>query len=226
MPNLKEISFRKNLIKKLNFSFSFKFVLTNLETLNFKCNRIDFIDSFSFFSKFPNLQWLDLSFNNFFSLTNSYFRNLKQLKYLFLGKNQILTIQNETFTELKSLTHLDLSNNLLYDLNLIFLELSNLKELLLSSNKIEEITHDSFQGLVNLTLLELSQNKLEFFSNETFFHLKKLKSLSLSYTNINYSFISESFNSLKEIEYLDLSSSYLRQLNILDNLSNIIHLKF
>ena len=72
LPNLKEISFSKNLIRKLNFNHSFQFNLTHLEGLNFKFNKIDYIDSLSFFSKFPNLIWLDLSFNNFFSLTNSY----------------------------------------------------------------------------------------------------------------------------------------------------------
>jgi Leucine-rich repeat (LRR) protein len=145
MPNIIEIYFSKNLIKKLDFHYAFKFQISTLEFIDFSHNQIDFIDGFNFFSKFPNLESLDLAFNQFHSLSNSYFLNLFRLKFLFLNSNQILAIQNGTFDRLENLIRLDLSQNLIFDLNDgLFKQLSNLEELNLNSNKIEQIKKENF----------------------------------------------------------------------------------
>ena len=70
-------------------------------------NKIESIDDgFKLFAKFPLLESLDLSFNEFESLKNNYFLNLPKLKHLDLSYNQILGIQIETFDLLKSLVYL------------------------------------------------------------------------------------------------------------------------
>ena len=73
LPNLTEIYLSKNLIRKLNFQFAFEFKLLMLKTLDFIHNKIDFIDGENFFSTFPNLECLDLTFNELHSLERTFF---------------------------------------------------------------------------------------------------------------------------------------------------------
>jgi Leucine-rich repeat (LRR) protein len=160
LPNLKEISFFKNQIKSLNFAQAFRFVLYKMENLIFKYNKITSIDGAEFFSKFPNLIHMDLSFNNFFELKSFHFLRLFNLKSLHLGNNLILTIESETFDHMTNLTYLDLSNNLLYDLNAdLFVRLTSLNELVLRGNKLEKLVVD----LTSLHSLDLSFNLIKSF---------------------------------------------------------------
>lgn len=94
-PNLKEISFAKNLIEALDFDDAFQFNLTNLTWLDFENNKISTIQN-GFFKKLSNLSSILLSFNNFGSLKKDYFLNLESLEYLNLSNNQILTNWNQS----------------------------------------------------------------------------------------------------------------------------------
>ena len=199
LPNLKEISFLKNQIKSLNFANAFRFVLSNMEKLIFKYNKITSIDGAEFFSNFPNLIYMDLSSNNFFELKNAYFLKLFNLKSLYLGNNQILTIESETFDHMTNLTYLDLSNNLLYDLNAaLFLTLTNLNELVLRGNKFETLVVE----LTSLYSLDLSFNLIKSFE----FNLTNLKTLKLG-SNLIRKFVSLSSSS--SLEHLDVSFNNL-----------------
>jgi Leucine-rich repeat (LRR) protein len=212
MPNLKEISFKGNLIKKLNFSMhAFQRSLKNLLKLNFNSNKIVSIDG-DFFRKFPNINHLDLSKNNFFSLQAAYLLNLANLKYLDLSSNQILTIETSTFENLNQLTRLNLANNLIYALNGgLFRKLKNLIELNLARNKIETCSREFFKGLDSLELLNLADNQIGSLNNDSFMYVKNLTTLALS-SNKKLS-IKNNYNilngSLNMINYLDLSNMNL-----------------
>ncbi len=153
MPNLKEINLARNLIRLLNFAANvFQTDLKILTKLNFYSNKIVSIEE-GFFSRFPNLNYLDLSANSFLALKSNYFQNLANLKYLDLSKNQILTIDERTFENVSSLTNLNLENNLIYNLSeSYFVKLRNLFELYLGENKIESFSKECFKGLDSLTL--------------------------------------------------------------------------
>ena len=212
LPNLKEISFSKNVIKKLNFQNAFQFKLLGLEKLDFQFNKIDFISSFDFFLKFPNLTSLDVSFNSLFSLTRSSFQNLLNLKRLHLGSNQILTIHFEAFAGLTNLLRLDLSNNLLYDLSeSIFVNLNKLNELILSENKLEILDRECFRGLNSLTILDLGQNQLMILQSDTFFYLANIKTLILASNQLKQ--LNDSIDRLNKIEFLNISCNHLKHFN-------------
>ena len=67
LSSLAEISFSNNLIQSLNFQSAFTTQLKSIKTLSFDFNKIESIDP-AFFSKFPAVQNLNLSNNNFMSI--------------------------------------------------------------------------------------------------------------------------------------------------------------
>ncbi len=206
---LKEINLAKNLIKQLSFSEAFEFSLKSLEKLIFKNNKIDFIDSFRFFSKFPNLLVLDVSNNRLRSLGENYLLELKSLKFLYLSNNQILNIDEGVFRQLNSLIHLDLSKNLIYTLEnscniSIFTELIGLERLELSMNKIENFPIN-LNLSKNLAHLDLGQNKIKEITNASLYLLENLKELILRENFLKKFLVSN----LKSIEILDLSVNLL-----------------
>jgi Leucine-rich repeat (LRR) protein len=223
---LKEINFANNLIKKLNFYAAFAYDLKNLEKLDFKFNLIDSIDSWNFFTKFPNLTSLDLSQNRLRSLTKSHFLNLFNLKYLFLSSNLILTIDYETFVSLPNLVHLDSGNNLIYDIEhdestCIFSYLNNLRELILAKNQIESL-NIKMAANNSLNLIDLSHNKIRNLTKDSFESIKKIKILNLSDNLIMN--LNDSLSVLENIEFLDFSSNNLTSFRFA-NLKNLSSLK-
>ena len=222
LPNLKEIYLGKNLIRKLDFHFAFEFSTYQLRALDFSHNKIIFIDGFNFFSKFPHLSFLDLSFNDLHSLENTYFIVLTCLNSLCLSNNQILTIQNKTFDSLMSLIYLDLSHNLIYDLNeFFFTQLINLKELVLKFNKIDEVNRDTFYGLKSVVYIDLSYNKIKFLQENSFFYLGNIRILNLGSNKLNS--LNNSLDKLKYITNLGISFNNLTMFNI-DLLKNLTFL--
>ena len=242
MPNLIEIDFSQNLIKKLDFQASFEYTLTNLTKLDLHMNEIKSITS-HFFTKFPNLNQLDLSFNKLQSLKNTFFTYLNTLKVLNLSSNLILTIENNSFSNLASLEYLNLRNNLVYDLSgKLFKNLYYLSELNIGKNKIESISKEDFQGLFSIKVLDLSENMMNSLNNDTFcfvsssieslilktnriqtngdvvYNLKRLHFLDLSFNNIDYL----NLNSIYWISRLDLSNNkllHVQNWNFLDYLT-------
>jgi Leucine-rich repeat (LRR) protein len=202
LPNLVEIDFTKNLIKSLDFHEAFAFSQLNMTRLVFNSNRIEHISP-EFFLKFPALSHLDLSNNNFYSLTKRDFLNLFHLECLILNSNQILSIEKKTFTYLPSFRRLELKNNLIYDL-LFLANLKSLNELVLSGNQIEKFEYPP----ANLSLLDLSQNRLSSF--ETVDSIaKNLKTLILNSNQIKKI---DLFN-FDRLEYLDMSYNGLTMVN-------------
>ena len=214
MSNLIEIYFSKNLIKKLDFHYAFRFQISTLEFIDFSHNQIEFIDGFNFFSKFPNLESLDLAFNQFHSLSNTYFLNLFRLKYLILNNNQILTIENGTFSYLKNLLLLDLSQNLIYNLggNIVFDQLSNLRNLILSSNQIEQISMNDFRGLSSLLSLDLRRNQINQVEEKSFLFLRNIILLKLGSNKLKS--LNKSLAKLKSLRHLDVSFNNLNHLDV------------
>jgi Leucine-rich repeat (LRR) protein len=201
LPNLVEIDFTKNLIKSLDFHEAFAFSQLNMTRLVFNSNRIEHILP-EFFLKFPALSHLDLSNNNFYSLTKRDFLNLLHLECLLLNDNQILSIEKKTFTHLSALRRLELKNNLIYDL-FFLANLKGLNELVLSGNQIE-----TFEYSFNLSLLDLSQNRLNSF--ETVDSIaNNLKTLILNSNQIK----KIDFFNFDRLEYLDMSYNGLTVVN-------------
>ena len=223
MPNLKEMSLARNLIRILNFSANaFQSDLKMLAKFNFYSNKVASVDEEGFFSKFPNLNYLDLSANRFLSLKANYFHNLANLKYLDLSDNQILTIDEKTFVNVSSLVSLNLENNLIYNLSAsYFVELENLLELKLGRNKIEWCSKEFFKGLDSLNILDLAENKLNLINKDSFEYTRKLTSLIFRLNNKIKSFEG---SILKSLQYLDISMMGLIQVDITNILRFLIFL--
>jgi Leucine-rich repeat (LRR) protein len=222
LPNLNDISFAENLIDALNFNDAFQFNLTNLKLLDFENNKISSIQK-GFFSRFPSLIGLLLSYNNFGSLKKYYFCDLDNLKYLNLSNNQILTIEGKTFENLGSLVYLNLSDNLIYDLSQSLLKnLTKLEFFILSENKLELVEKQYFKGLNNLKYLDLTNNDIKLLYKDSFQSTINLESLYMKSNLINN--LNGSLQILKYLSTLDLSFNKMERFQSTDFLSNITHL--
>eukprot|EP00079_Xenopus_tropicalis_P013018 XP_002940742.2 PREDICTED: toll-like receptor 5 [Xenopus tropicalis] len=147
-----------------------------------------------------NLQILDLSTGNIFSLKPYTFGNLTVLKLLNLAENKINRIENKAFCGLNSLITLNLSYNLLGELyDYSFEGLPDLTTIDLQQNHIGAIQNNAFKSLEKLNYLDLRGNamkKVTFFEalipiTYIFFGGNKLKSIDSSYVYSTFLDLSE-----------------------------------
>lgn len=168
-----------------------------------------FVASFNQLSNIPssismsNLERLDLSNNNFKSLTSGNFQsdrkmitfcssifssplekglslNCPQLEILDLGINQIATIEDFSFQKFNRLNYLRLAYNQLTQLREnTFYGVPELTHLSLSNNRIKDIHLESFATLKNLQEIYLESNQIETIDENLFVNNNRLRCVGL-----------------------------------------------
>lgn len=152
--NLVSLDVRNNTIKKL-VSPSVK--IKSLEILDLSANKIpDF--PLEFFSAFPNLRHLNISYLGLGRLTADLFHGLANLKVLDASGNQLKAIDKRVVESLTSLNRLYLSDNYLTQID--FLDgLSSLNSLDLSFNNLSSLGERLINS--NVQRLVVSHNHME-----------------------------------------------------------------
>lgn len=119
------------------------------------------IDKYSFL-QFPNLESLDLGYNNIRTLKHRTFQFLKKLQVLILSQNRLKDIEENAFSDLNYFYKLDLAYNILSSFQAgLFLGLENLEVLNLSFNKISYETSRTLPFPPFMNLKSLKQLNLE-----------------------------------------------------------------
>ncbi|KAH8281005.1 hypothetical protein KR054_006787 [Drosophila jambulina] len=144
--------------------------LTQLWMLDLNGNRIIFFEK-RIFHPLVNLRHLDLSGNALFKLPDAIFDKNPVLQVLFLNGNHLSSLYPYTLAILKNLLLLDLSNNFIYELQLLRAEtiildnsgvhrmeiLGNVSKFQARNNFLEYL---HFEEQISVTELDLHGNKL------------------------------------------------------------------
>jgi len=162
------VNFSNNKISKLaTKAFTNNNLLRELHLNN---NAISNINK-NVFSKLPNLEVLDLSYNNIGEAVSSgkndpdihreAFRQLKSVKKMLLNNNQIKRISPMQFKGLKNLELLNLDHNQIETIpEDAFKNMENLKFVFARYNKISSIAGNSFESNPALKIAYLSHNEI------------------------------------------------------------------
>jgi Leucine-rich repeat (LRR) protein len=179
------------------------------------------------FANVSKLEQLDLSYNNLKSLDINILKVLPKLSHLYLEKNKINEILPEPIASNSLLNHLDLDDNKTENFGKdVFFGMFNLRVIYLKGNKLQFLNLEKFLGLPNLQSLYLSSNRgLQVPTNRQFINSLSLKKLEISSCKIR-SVSVKTFANVSELEWLDLSYNYLKNLdiNILNALPKLSHL--
>lgn len=195
---------------------------SNLEILDLSNNLIEKITGNNF-KDLKELKKLNLEANFLEGLDGGLLTGLKSLKILNLQANRIFFISSGTFENSRNLEYLNLAFNRLQKLYArIFNPLVNLKDLYLNNMRINSIEDEAFLGLERLTKLSLKDDHLENISKNTFKGLRGLTHLDLRQSFKHMENIT--FYELKNLQMLDLSYNDLKSLEE-GVLSNQKHLK-
>lgn len=179
----------------------------SIQRLIIKNNKIKMIDSSIQF--YPELGFLDLSYNHLFSIPQRTFFYQKKLQELHLNHNKIGSISNWTFSGLTSLTVLNMRGNFLDELSAsVFATLPKLEELNLGQNRITRIDPKAFEGLRSLRVLYLDDNTLTSVPSPSFVNLPALAELFLGINSFT-SIARGSFENLRGLNRLDLRGAAL-----------------
>ncbi|XP_013419186.1 leucine-rich repeat neuronal protein 3 [Lingula anatina] len=172
----------------------------------------------------PQLQHLDLSYNNLDSLQEvSVIRNLTSLRYLNLANNKLTSLSRDSFSGLHNLNKLFLSNNALQQIEPETLdELSSLRSLFLQENRLTSLNPQWFSNLPYLDELTLSANQLRVLPDGVFRPLRKLTKLSLNSNNINQ-LTQAAIHGIENLEFLYFDNNNLTVVptQTLANLTNL-----
>ncbi|XP_017771104.1 PREDICTED: slit homolog 1 protein [Nicrophorus vespilloides] len=178
---------------------------------------------YEIFKPIPNLQWLSIDNNNFFSLPEEAFDYLPELKYINLESNKLNGIHVNL---LKSKIHTKLrdarfSNN---EIGLIgshtFHGLASLETVLLATNRIKGIARNGFSDLPNLQKLILSDNQISSISVHAFTNLPNLGKLDLQNNQlVEFSF--KIFANISNPLHLNLSRNQIMRCDADNKILNI-----
>uniref|UniRef100_T1GBB4 LRRCT domain-containing protein n=1 Tax=Megaselia scalaris TaxID=36166 RepID=T1GBB4_MEGSC len=156
-------------------------------------------------------------------LSSESFIEFRQLDYLDLSLNNIWTIPEGLLCPLKILTHLNMSYNEIQDLSnfhfsasltsrksriCVFSALVRLKKLNLARNNMNYIADRALEGLVSLTTIDLSDNQLTSLPPELFSETKNIKEIYLRNNSINV-LAPGIFSELADLLVLDLAKNEL-----------------
>uniref|UniRef100_A0A915PSI7 LRRCT domain-containing protein n=1 Tax=Setaria digitata TaxID=48799 RepID=A0A915PSI7_9BILA len=201
--------------------------ITSLSMVNCTLKRLDP----DVLELYPDLEYLDLSYNKIDMIDMKIFKYQTKLQVLRLKGNQLASLQLDSFAGLKELQFLDLSSNQLIQLEpLSFADLGGLQELIISDNLLAMLLPDTFAGLKNLQQLDLSNNRLHTIAQYLFDDIPTLHSLDLNNNNLSV-ILPETFGALASLKFLDLSYnsiidlpfSGLNNLQYLNASNNMIH---
>ncbi|KAF3703348.1 Negative regulator of reactive oxygen species [Channa argus] len=205
---------------------------SHLRNLYLSHNTISFYEHLADNAKFPNLT-TTIEFYNMKNYTNnvtaqlwndSLHGDISSLEILDLRVNQVKYFPQGFIRKMPMLARLRMCTNCLATLNLTSEQFSvTLYELDLSNNRLKQIAADegSLTALSNLTYVNLSLNKLERLPSELFSLLSSLRSVDLSYNNIDICVSEEAENSTDMIapcvdwkEVASLEKLYLKGCNL------------
>lgn len=181
----------------------------SVRRLSLANNRLAVVPDHAFGGLESVLLVLDLSFNLFQDFPPAV-RALTNVATLYLRGNSLKSLSAKDLSSFRdTLAVLDLSGNKFTRVPRSALRTTlRLARLSLQDNRIEVLTPDDFAGWgENLTTLSLANNGIRTLSRKTFFHLKGLRELKLSFNSI-YFVDYQAFLPLKaSLEILELSSS-------------------
>uniref|UniRef100_A0A8D8QGL2 Toll-like receptor 13 n=1 Tax=Cacopsylla melanoneura TaxID=428564 RepID=A0A8D8QGL2_9HEMI len=169
----------------------------------------------SIFSAFPNLRYLDLSYNRFQDIVSGTLRGHHKLEMLHLEHNNLIRVGREVFSNMPSLRELRLANNSLSNfLEFPLWNLPSLKGLDISRNKIQKLDRRILASLPSLRRLDLSGNILNTIDPMTF-----IGNLALEYVNISFNDIDmiypHTFTTTQNLYELDVSHNKISQVPVL-----------
>ena len=208
---LAEIDLSKN-----NFDFKILNVLSKLERLVLRNVNLESMTQIDF-QNFPQLSYLDLSFNKLTDLKWESFKNLLKLVHLDLSYNQISFIESQVFIGLDSrvqvskwirLDYLNLEHNQIANLDNFILSSSNGVEILvLSNNLLAQAPY--FYDVGSLNEVYLSRNKFLNLGQSLFSAFAyNLKTINLNTNEIGF-IKSDLFFNLKKLQNLSLAQNSL-----------------
>ncbi|TMW94456.1 hypothetical protein EJD97_010242 [Solanum chilense] len=207
------------------------FLLPKLETLRLSRNHLT-VSLPEYFNKTHSLRELDLSYNNVSGRIPNSLGVHKSLKILLLPGCNLIGPFPEFIMNFSQITQLDLSyNNLQGRIPDIFSNLQMLTHLLLHNNNFTGPFPSSQVNLTNLQVLTLTNNSLsgplpEFKANslerldlshnqfsgpipQSLTHLLNLADVFFGHNKLSGEIGAETFSSMKNLQYLDLSYSGL-----------------
>lgn len=205
-PNLESIILRDNLITSLN---ALKKIMNKekIEELDFYDNRIKHISSHV--SEFPNINNLDLSFNNIKHI--KHVNTLTELQNLYFVQNKISKI--EGIDNLVNLKNLEFGGNRIEKIENLD-TLVNLEQLWFGQNKINKL--QGLSTLKNLKILSIQSNKIE--NIEGLEGLESLEQLYLSHNKITRL---EGLDKLHNLEVLDITSNAISKIENMESLTKL-----
>ncbi|XP_029169145.1 protein artichoke-like [Nylanderia fulva] len=161
----------------------------------------------------PYLEQLDLSNNDFTTVSTISFKVFPVLKILLLDYNKLTDIP--LLNDLQQLSELSLSFNLIrYIRSDIFMYFTSLKKLSLRGNKIQDIGQ-GFSDLNNLEYLDLSNNQLK-----TLPHNWATRLINLQYLNVNSNLfvnvVDVAINSIASLKHLSVVNNTFTKISSLE----------
>lgn len=206
--HLESLNLRDNLVTSLNYLKALPdSSKESLQELDFYDNRIKHITSH--LESFPNIETLDLSFNNIKHI--KHLQNMTKLKELFFVQNRISKIEKlETLTAIENLEFGGNRIEVIENLN----HFVNLRQLWLGQNRITKLA--GLQGLKNLRVLSIQSNQIEKIEG-----LDDLTSLEEFYISHNKITKLEGLDKLENLQVLDVTGNGISTIEGLDNLANL-----
>ena len=185
---------------------------TGLNTLSITNTDLQRIE-YGSFDSLVNLEYLFISYNNLYHISDMLFLHCQKLGKLAITNNFLHILTNETFTGLELTVYsIDLTNNRIFNIENGSLDgLEKLQILRLSGNLILSISSDVFGHLPNLAWLQLDSNKIASIQNYSFFRLENLVRLDLQDNNLE-KLIENSLGGLPKLSHLDLSRNHFDHL--------------
>ncbi|MEE6465954.1 hypothetical protein FKM82_006765 [Ascaphus truei] len=185
--------------------------LSGTKTYSLGGNFISNISALDFL-RFPQLQRLDLQYNQIHFIHPKAFEKLAQLEELYLGNNLLPTLAPGAMAPLRKLKVLNVNGNRIHNVSRAsFSNLGGLIKLRLDSNAIQTLQGSPFSSLSSLLYLHLENNRINSISKNAFAGLGKLRLLSL--TGNPQTFLRHpTFLPLRSLSTLTMASNHLQQL--------------
>nr|XP_012219495.1 PREDICTED: chondroadherin-like [Linepithema humile] len=171
----------------------------------------------------PSLEYLDLSKNNLYSISNIRFEN-ELLQTLLLDYNKLVEVP--VLTTITQLSKLSLSYNMIKDISANrFTNLIHLQKLSLKGNGIENIENNAFLGLKKLEYLDLSENSLKKLPSNWYLSLVNLQHLNVNSNNFSTIF-DLPIRYISSLQHLSIKNNFFnkistRELDALPNMTTI-----